>query len=82
MLLAAPLTAEAQQAGKVPCVGVLLPGSREPEYERRLDMFRQGRDGGYVKGQNVVVDYRWAEAKPDRIPDLLAQLIGLREGSV
>src|SRR5262245_62129056 len=78
-ILAGPLVAEAPQAGKVPRVGVLLPGSREPEYERRLDLFRQGlRDGGYVEGQNVVVDYRWAETKPDRIPDLVAELIGLK----
>jgi putative ABC transport system substrate-binding protein len=78
-LLAMPLGVQAQQAEKVPRVGVLLPGSREPEYERRLDLFRQGlRDGGYVEKQNVVVDYRWAEAKPDPIPDLMAELIGLK----
>ena len=78
-LLATPLGVQAQQAAKVPRVGVLLPGSREPEYERRLDLFRQGlRDGGYVEGQDVIVDYRWAEAKLDRIPDLLAELIALK----
>jgi putative ABC transport system substrate-binding protein len=76
--LVMPLTATAQ-GGKVPRIGVLLPGSREPEYERRLDLFRQGlREGGYVEGQNVLVEYRWAEAKRDRIPALLAELINLK----
>jgi putative ABC transport system substrate-binding protein len=78
LCLAAPLAVEAQ-TGKVPRIGVLLPGSREPEYERRLEAFRQGlREGGYIEAQNVLVEYRWAEVRPDRIPELLAELISLK----
>jgi peptide/nickel transport system substrate-binding protein len=48
-LLTAPPAANAQQRGKVPRIGVLLPGSPTPEYERRLDAFRQGlRELGYI----------------------------------
>ena len=67
------------QAGKVPRIGVLLPGAPEPEYERRLDAFRQGlREFGYVEKQNILVEYRWAHARSDRIPNLVAELIGLK----
>lgn len=60
-LLTAPPAADAQQRGKVPRIGVLLPGSPTPEYERRLDAFRQGlRELGYIDTQNILLEYRWA----------------------
>jgi putative tryptophan/tyrosine transport system substrate-binding protein len=62
VLLAAPLAAEAQQAGKVPRVGFLLPGSRSESVHRVVDEFRQGlRELGYVEGQTIAIEYRWAE---------------------
>ena|SRR5438045_4091543 len=55
-LLTAPSAANAQQRGKVPRIGVLLPGSPTPEYERRLDAFRQGlRELGYIDTQNILL---------------------------
>src|SRR5262245_27897467 len=76
--LVAPLVAEAQ-AGKTPRVGVLLPGTPEPEYERRLDAFRQGlREFGYIEKRSILVDYRWAHARSDRVPNLVAELIDLK----
>ena len=77
-LLAAPLAAEAQQAGKVPRIGYL--GNSSPDLERDLDQaFRQGlRELGYVEGQNIVVEYRWAEGKFDRLPTLAAELVHLQ----
>jgi putative ABC transport system substrate-binding protein len=78
LCFAAPLAGEAQ-VGKVPRIGVLLPGSPEPEYDRRLDAFRQGlREGGYIEGQNILVEYRWADTKFDRFPALVAELISLK----
>lgn len=78
LFLAAPLATEAQ-VGRVPRVGVILPGSPEPEYERRLDAFRQAlRELGYVEKQNIVLEYRWAHARYDAFPGLIAELLGLK----
>src|SRR5215471_12002671 len=66
-LLAAPLAADAQQAGKVPRVGFLSltsPSDRAP----LLDAFRQRlRELGWVEGENIVIDYRYAEGRVDRL---------------
>jgi putative ABC transport system substrate-binding protein len=68
-----PLAARAQQA--TPVVGFL--GSASPEaYARRLRAFHQAlKETGYVEGQNVEVEYRWAEAQYDRLPALAADLV-------
>jgi putative ABC transport system substrate-binding protein len=76
--LAAPLAAEAQQAGRVHRIGFLAggsPGSSAPN----VAQFRQGlRELGYAEGQNIVIEYRWAEGKPDRLPELAADLVRLK----
>jgi putative ABC transport system substrate-binding protein len=79
-LLAAPLAAEAQPAEKVPRVGYLSPGSpSDPGRQRRLEAFRQGlRELGYVQGQNIAIESRWAEGKYDRYPALAADLVRLK----
>ncbi len=77
-LLAAPLAADAQQAGKVPRIGFLSatsPSERPP----LLDAFRQRlRELGWVEGQNIVIDYRYAEGRVDRLPGLAAELVRLK----
>ena len=76
-LLAAPILVDGQPAGKVPRVGYLNPGSAsDPLRQRRLDAFRQGlRELGYVEGQNIAIEHRWAEGKYDRYPTLAAELV-------
>jgi putative ABC transport system substrate-binding protein len=77
-LLAAPLAADAQQAGKVPRIGFLRPGSPS-DRPHLLDAFRQGlREFGWIEGQNIVIDYRYAEGRFDRLPDLAAELVRLK----
>ncbi len=77
-LLVAPLTAEAQQATKVHRIGRLYPGS-PTEPNPNLEAFRQGlRDLGYVEGQNLVIEYRYAEDRDDRLADLAAELVRLK----
>jgi len=78
VLLAAPLAAEAQQAGKVPRIGFL--GTRTlSDTSPYLDAFRQGlRELGWVEGQNIVIDDRFAEGRFDRLPDLAAELVRLK----
>jgi putative ABC transport system substrate-binding protein len=79
-LLAAPLAAEAQQAGKVYRIGYLSLGSLEsPETRASLDAFRQGlRERGYVEGQNIVIEYRSADGKIERLPGLASELARLK----
>ncbi len=74
-ILAAPLTAEAQQAPKVARIGHLSLAA-SPHLR---DAFLQGlRDLGYVEGRNVVIEYRDAERKPERFPALAAELVALK----
>ena len=76
-LVAAPLGAEAQQAGTVPRIGFLFFGSPGPS--RELDAFRQGlRELGYTEGQNIVIEYRFASGQVERLPGLAAELARLK----
>jgi len=69
-----PLAAPAQQPA-MPVVG-LLDQRLPDELADRLRSFRQGlRDSGFVEGQNVAIDYRWAENNLDRLPDLAGDLV-------
>jgi len=76
-LLAAPLAPEAQQAAKVPRIG-FLTGNLAANPQAR-EAFLQGlRDLGYVEGRNVVIEYRDAEGKYERLPALAAELVALK----
>jgi putative ABC transport system substrate-binding protein len=75
--LAAPLAARAQQP-LVPVIGFLNSGSPGP-FAKMLAAFHQGlKDGGYVEGQNVAIEYRWAEGHYDRLSTLAADLVRRR----
>ena len=77
-LLAAPLAADAQQPGKVHRIGYLSSGSSTAAPHLR-EAFRQGlRELGWVEGQNIVIEYRFAEGRSERLPDLAAELIRLK----
>jgi putative tryptophan/tyrosine transport system substrate-binding protein len=76
--LAAPLGAEAQQAGKVYRIR-LLGATSNSAHAKGVEALRAGlRDLGYVEGQNIVIEYRWAEGKYDRLPNLVAELVALK----
>ncbi len=76
-LLAAPLAAEAQPAAKVPRIGYLSSNLAGSPY--MTEGFRQGlRDLGYVEGRNVVIEFRDAEGKLERLPALAAELVELK----
>jgi len=83
--LAAPLSAEAEQAGKVPRIGFLSPTSPSDAGGNPSDLavlfaaFREGlRELGYVEGQNIKIESRWAEGSYDRLPGLAADLVRLK----
>jgi putative ABC transport system substrate-binding protein len=75
--LSAPLAAQAQQVGKVPRIGFLFYGS--PGSSPELDAFRQGlRELGYIEGQNIAIEYRFASGRVERLPELAAELVRLK----
>jgi ABC-type uncharacterized transport system substrate-binding protein len=78
-LLAAPLAAEAQQAGKVYRVGLLLPASAaSPISIREVEYFTQGlRDYGYAHGKNITIEYRYANLDDNRLRLLAGELARL-----
>jgi putative ABC transport system substrate-binding protein len=78
-LIAAPLTGEAQTPpGKVWRIG-LLSSASAAAYGQRVEAIRRGLgDLGYVEGKNLVIEYRWAEGRYDRLPDLAAELVRLK----
>jgi len=81
-LFALGVPAEAQQAKKVPRIGYLSLTSPSISSPYR-DAFQQGLRGlGYVEGKNIVVEYRFAEGKLDRIPDLTRELVGLKVDAI
>jgi putative ABC transport system substrate-binding protein len=75
--LAAPLAVEAQLAGKVWRIG-FLGAATLARFDRFIEAVRLGlRDYGYVEGKNVAIEFRWAEGRYDRLPELAAELVGL-----
>jgi putative tryptophan/tyrosine transport system substrate-binding protein len=73
-----PLAARAQQTPKVARIGVLGSTFASP-WASRIEAFRSGlRDLGYVEGENIVIEFRWAEEKYDQLPHLAAELIRLK----
>ena len=70
--------AEAQQPKKLWRIG-LLSSSSPSLHAPRLDALRQGlRELGYVEGQNIIMEYRYAEGKRERLPNLAAELVRLK----
>jgi putative ABC transport system substrate-binding protein len=78
MIFAAALTADAQQPKRVPRIGYLCP-TRPSSLLARTEAFRQGlKELGYIEGESIALEYRWAEGKIDRLPDLAAELVRLK----
>jgi putative ABC transport system substrate-binding protein len=76
-LFTAPFAAEAQQTRKVPRIGVLA--GQSPELAPPILALRQGlRELGYVEGQNIAIEWRWAQGKNERYPGLAADLVKLK----
>src|SRR5215475_14057014 len=73
-----PLAARGQAVGKVPRIGYLSPGSASPGPLAYHDEFQRGlRELGYVEGRNIVIEYRFADGKFDRLSALAAELAQL-----
>jgi len=78
ILVTAPPAAKAQPAGKVWRIGYVTSQSAASTGRVSFDAFRQGlRDLGYVEGQNIVIESRWADGNYERLPTLAKELVGL-----
>ena len=75
-----PLGARAQQAARIARIGYLITGALEsPETKINRDAFRQGlNELGYIEGRNIVIEYRSADGKIERLPGLATELVGLK----
>jgi putative ABC transport system substrate-binding protein len=78
MLLALPFPARAQQPKKVPLIGYLSLLDPAAESTRAEAIRLALRERGYIEGQNIAIEYRYAEGKRDRLPDLAAELVRLK----
>ena len=77
-ILLAPMASHAQPPAKVPRVGFLFLGSPATQ-SNRVQLVREGlRELGFVEGRNIAFEVRWAEGRVDRVPDLAAELVGLK----
>src|SRR5215470_3090479 len=77
-LTLAPLVAEAQQARNIPRIGMLSNGTPSPN-SPTLEAFRRGlRELGYIEGQNILLEPRYARGREERFADLAAELVRLK----
>ena len=77
-LLFAPLAVEAQPVGKVHRIGFLTAVSPVKAFKLRLTALRKGlRELGYVEGQNIVIEERYAKGRREKLPELAAELVRL-----
>src|SRR5215471_8845169 len=78
VVLALSFPVESQQPKKVPRIGLFFGASASSNIDR-TEAFRQGlRDLGYIEGKNILIEYRFAERKLDRVPSLVTELVQLQ----
>jgi len=76
------VVAQAQQAGKVPRIGILELGSPSASASQ-IKAFQQGlHDLGYIEGKNIILEYRYAHGKLDLLPELAAELVRLQVDAI
>jgi ABC-type uncharacterized transport system substrate-binding protein len=78
MLFVLCFRAGAQQPKKVPRIGYLSPSDPSSESTRSEPIRRALRERGYIEGQNIAIEFRYAEQKQDRFPELAAELVRLK----
>jgi putative tryptophan/tyrosine transport system substrate-binding protein len=78
VLLALGVIAEAQEPKKVTRIGYLSSGDAATDSARAEGIRLALRDLGYIEGQNIAIEYRYAEGKVDRAPELAAELVRLK----
>jgi len=78
MLLALSFAAEAQQPAKIPRIGFLITGT-STTYAPGIEAFHQGlREFGYIEGKTIIIEYRYAEGRSERLSELAQELVRLK----
>jgi putative tryptophan/tyrosine transport system substrate-binding protein len=70
-----PLAAHAQQSGKLPTIGFLVPGTPLTESQRVAAFVQRLRELGWTEGRNVAIEYRWPEGRNDRVAEIAVELV-------
>src|SRR5262245_47574704 len=78
MLLACAVLSEAQQAGKIYRIGYLAPSTASGDAVRSEALRQELSKLGWIEGKNIAIEYRYAELKPERLPELAADLVRLK----
>jgi putative tryptophan/tyrosine transport system substrate-binding protein len=73
-----PLAALAQQAGKLPTIAFLGANTRSAESERIAAFVQRLRELGWIEGRTIMIEYRWADGREERFPELAAELVRLK----
>src|SRR5216684_478950 len=73
-----PLAARAQQPGKLPTIGFLVPGTRSSHGQWFAALVQRLRDLGWIEGRTVAIEYRWAEGRTERAAEIAAEFVGLK----
>ena len=78
LILASLCLVEAQQPRKIPLIGFLISANRSGSAHLTEAFIQALRELGYVEGQNIGIEYRWADGNFERLPDLAAELVSLK----
>src|SRR5262249_10081899 len=73
-----PIAARAQQAGKLPIIGFLGPNTRSAASEWVVALVQRLRELGWMEGRTITIEYRWAEGREERFPEIAAELVRLK----
>jgi putative ABC transport system substrate-binding protein len=73
-----PLAARAQQPAKLPSIGYLGPNTRAFEVHRLGALVQRLRELGWIEGRTILIDYRWADGRNERLPEIMAEFVKLK----
>ncbi len=73
-----PVAARAQQSGKLPTIGFLVPGTPLTESQRVAAFVQRLRELGWTEGRNVAIEYRWSEGRNDRVAEIAVELVRIK----
>src|SRR5213595_2148308 len=75
---ALPLAAHAQQAGKLPTIGFLVPGTPSSHGQWFAALVQRLRELGWIEGRTVAIEYRWAEGRTERFDEIATEFVRLK----
>jgi len=73
-----PVAARAQQSGKLPTIGFLVPGTPLTQSQRVAAFVQRLRELGWTEGRNVAIEYRWSEGRNDRVAEIAVELVRIK----